>query len=84
MVVILNDQEVEILFRQDPATESDGGFQRLLVSFQTRMDRNTGALSLSSEDLERIPRYAFDYGQGGWEERLRNILERHLGPRLGR
>ncbi len=84
MLVFLNDHEVEMLFRQDPATESDGGFQRLLISFQTKIDRETGALGLSIHDLERIPRYAFDYGQGGWEERLRNIFERHLGPRLGR
>jgi len=39
---------------------------------------------LTDVDLERIPRYAFDYGNGGFEGRLRRIFERHLGPNLNR
>ena len=82
--VVLNSREVAVLHRQDPGTGQDGGWQGLLVGLQNKLDRTTGELALDIEDLERIPRYAFDYGNGGWESRLRGIFERHLGARLGR
>ena len=84
MDIVLNVAEMEMLFRQDPATESDGGFQGLLIRLQNNTDPATGALTLFPEDLERIQRYAFDYGNGGWEARLRSMFERHLGSDLGR
>jgi hypothetical protein len=34
----------------------------------------TGLLTPTRRDLERIPRYAFDYGNGGWENRLRHCV----------
>ena len=37
---------------------------------------------VTDQELEQIPRYAFDYGQGGWEDRLRAIFSRHLGGSL--
>ena len=84
MDYILNAAEMEILFRQDPTTKDDGGWQRLLVALQELTDRPTGAITVPPRILERIQRYAFNYGNGGWEARLRGIFERHLGPRLGR
>ena len=84
MTVQLDATEREILFRQPASTAGDGGFQGFLVSLQERIDPQTGRLDLTAEDLERIPRYAFDYEQGGWEDRLIAIFQRHLGPRLGR
>lgn len=44
----------------------------------------TGQLNLSADDLEKLPRYAFDYGNGGWESRLVAVFGRHLGAKLGR
>jgi len=82
--VTLNDDEKNILLRQDPATETDGGFQRLLVTLQYLTDEETGVIELPDILLERIPRYAFDYGNGGWESRLKSILARTLGENLGR
>ncbi len=82
--ILLNAAEMEVLFRQDPGTQRDGGYQSLLVRLQGNTDRTTGALTLTDNDLERIPRYAFDYGNGGWEGRLKGIFERHLGAQLGR
>ena len=82
--VTLNDEEKNILQRQDPASESDGGFQNLLVTLQYLLDEKTGTIELPSILLERIPRYAFDYGNGGWEERLKSIFARTLGQNLGR
>jgi len=82
--VTLNPSEIEILDRQDPLTETDGGFQKLLVDFQYSLNRQTGALVLSDEHEEKIPRYAFDYKNGGWEDRLKGIFSRTLGSDLGR
>ena len=82
--VALNEAEMVELERQDPDTESDGGFQGLLVGLRRKLNRATGNLELEDADLERIPRYAFDYGNGGWERRLVAIFSRTLGLRLGR
>ena len=84
MRVVLSLSEVAELFIQPPATRGDGGYQSLLVSLQKSINRTTGELDLTEEDLERIPRYAFDYGNGGWENRLVAIFGRVLGPKLGR
>lgn len=82
--VTLNADEIAELDKQDPATASDGGFQSLMVSLQRRVNRTTGGLQLTADDLRRIPQYAFDYRNGGWEDRLKRAFSRVLGPRLGR
>lgn len=82
--VFLTPAEIEILDRQNPETETDGGWQSLLVGLQNKVDRHTRRLVLDDEDLEKIPRYAFDYGNGGWEDRLVGAFGRTLGPLLGR
>jgi hypothetical protein len=82
--VTLNSSEIAVLDRQDLMTERDGGFQKLLVDLQYSLDRKTRALALSDEHEEKIPRYAFDYKNGGWEDRLKRIFSRTLGPNLGR
>jgi len=84
MDVILTAAEIAELDKQDPATANDGGYQGLLVSLQHRINRATGQLKLTADDLRRIPTYAFDYGNGGWEDRLVGAFGRSLGPRLGR
>lgn len=84
MDVILNSEEIAELDKQDPATAQDGGFQGLMVSLQRRVNRVSGAISLTDDDLRRIPAYAFDYKNGGWEDRLKRAFQRTLGPNLGR
>ena len=81
MKVNLNPAEREVLFRQRPGRS--GGFQCLMLKLQSNITAN-GDLHLDDDDLERIPRYAFDYGGGGWEDRMKAIFERHLSPDLGR
>jgi hypothetical protein len=54
--VKLNSSEIEILDRQDPVTETDGGFQKVLVDLQELLNRQTAELSLSDEQEEKIPR----------------------------
>jgi hypothetical protein len=82
--VTLTSTEIEILDRQESGTENDGGFQGLLVELQGLLNRQTGTLVLNAEQLEKIPRYAFDYKNGGWEDRLKGIFSRTLGSNLGR
>lgn len=82
--VCLTQEEIAILDRQDASTGQDGGWQALLVKLQHGVDRATGCIDLGAQELEQIPRYAFDYGNGGWEDRLRGIFERSLGAGLGR
>jgi hypothetical protein len=84
LIVTLNQDEIDFLLHQDPSTESDGGFQKLLVTLQYLLDEKSGKIELPDVLLERIPRYAFDYGNGGWESRLKHIFGRTLGPNLGR
>lgn len=82
MEVTLNKSEIAALDVQDPDTEKDGGWQSLIVGLQKKVDRGTGKLTLSDEDLEKIPRYAFKYKKGGWEDRLIKVFGRTLGPKL--
>jgi len=84
MRIKLNNIELVVLFRQPQSTKGDGGFQKLLVDLQKKVDRETGIIDLSEDDLEKIPRYAFDYKNGGWETRLKKIFARNLGLGLGR
>lgn len=84
MIVRLNSEEIVELGRQEASTKGNGGWQSLMVTLQTKLDPATGRIELDSDDLERISRYAFDYGNGGWENRLYKIFGRTLGPALGR
>jgi hypothetical protein len=79
----LNDDEFEALMVQpDPASRSEGGFQRLLLTLQDNTDPNTKILVLPVHLIEKINRYAFDYGQGEWERTLKRIFSRSLGDGL--
>jgi hypothetical protein len=82
--VVLDADEIAELRRQAPETASDGGFQRFLVRLQSQMNYSTQELKLNDQDLADIPRFAFDYKQGGWQSRLMAIFARTLGPRLGK
>lgn len=79
--VTLNEQELEILGRQAPETERDGGWQSLLVDLQKGVQGN-GVITLTDSHLERIHRYAFNYKNGGWQGRLLGVFARTLGPGL--
>ncbi len=51
----------------DPVN-GEGGFQNLLRGLQDRLDGNT--LILHPIEVERIHRYADEYGQGGFQDRF--------------
>jgi hypothetical protein len=82
MDLILSADEMEAVYRQDPTTKKDGGFQSLLVGLQEACNRETGAITLTLKQRRRIRMYAFKYGNGGWESRLLAAFGCHLGPGL--
>ena len=78
--VVLTGPEMNLLFRQQ-RTRS-GGFQNLMLSLQELTDRETGRITIPQRLRERVRRYAYNYGQGGWENRLVEIFSRTLGKGL--
>ena len=51
-----------------------GGFQSLLRKLQKQLDGDL--LEVSEADLERLVRYSFEYGQGGFQERTKPTARR--------
>lgn len=74
--IILSAAEMAELMQP---TVGQGGFQGLLQHLQGKLDQNTGQMDLTDEDRGKICRYAFDYGNGGWENQLKAIFGHHLG-----
>lgn len=60
-------------------TVGQGGYQGLLQYLQGKLDQQTGRIDLTDEDRGKICRYAYDYGNGGWENQLKSIFGPHLG-----
>ena len=79
--IVLNDDEIARLLKRQKGT---GGFQSLMRRLQGQYRQGTQELLVTDEDLSAIQSYAFDYKQGGWEDDLKGIFERHFGPNLGR
>lgn len=68
--IVLTPALIQILKRP---VEGQGGLQSLL----RRLNRNLapdGSLNLTDTDVERIRRYASEYGQGGFEDRLKPLV----------
>ena len=74
--IVLDNDEIAELMRP---IVGQGGWQGLLERLQALLDQATGEMNLSDEERGCICRHAFDYGNGGWENRLRQIFGRHLG-----
>ena len=54
IMVTLTSGEMEYLDRQAPGTSQDCGFQSLLVRLQGNINRSTGELPLTEEDLDAL------------------------------
>jgi hypothetical protein len=62
------------LSRISRPVRGQGGFQSLLRKLQKQLDGNL--LEVSEADLERLVRYSFAYGQGGFQERTKPTARR--------
>lgn len=79
---VLNPAEEAALLKEQ---KGSGGFQTLMRRLQKSYRRRSQELPVPSDhDIEQIQRYALDHGQGTWEEDLKILFSRHLGPTLGR
>jgi hypothetical protein len=70
--VQLTLSEVE---RYKTPVKGQGGFQMLLRRIAKNID-DDGVLEVSETDLEKLIRYSFEYGQGGFQERSKPTARR--------
>ena len=54
-------------------TSGTGGYQALVRDIQARLEGDE--LAVDDMLVERITHYAFDYGSGGWQQLLRDLLK---------
>lgn len=80
----LFDTEIHVLLDESLTNKSAGGWQSLIIKLRKQLDKEKKEIILYFDDLERIPRYAFDYKNGGWQGTLKQIFGRSLGENLGR
>jgi hypothetical protein len=66
----LRPGELDVLRRP---VEGHGGMQSFLRALLPRIQPD-GSLALSADEVERVRKYAEDYGEGGFQERYRIIL----------
>lgn len=78
LIIVLNRDEYNELLKQGIETRKRGGYQRLLVGLQFRIDRQTRTLLLTDNDLDKIHRYGQGPEKGGWQSRIRKIFGRHI------
>ena len=73
MRIQLTDNEVERFSRP---IRGQGGFQDLLRRIQGGIDHATNVLDVSDADAERLVRYSFEYGAGGFQGRTEPTARR--------
>jgi hypothetical protein len=76
--------EVQELRRVVDHSAGRGGFQNLLLHLWYHLDEESGEIQVSYLLMERINRYAFQYGNAYWRRTLRRIFRRTLGANLDR
>lgn len=69
--IVLNPGDAERLRRP---VEGQGGLQSLLRRLKASIG-DDGSLSLTEEEVERIRRYVSRYGQGGFQDRLKPLIQ---------
>jgi site-specific DNA-methyltransferase (adenine-specific) len=78
VLVVLNQTESEVLFRQDEARRDGGGYQRRIVSFQERLNKSTGELTLTDDDVQWIQRHGAHPEKASWQKWIKAAFERHI------
>jgi hypothetical protein len=76
VVVKLRSEDLTVIRRP---VEGKGGMQSFLRALIPRIGED-GTLALSREEIDRVRKYAKDYGEGGFQERFRLILRATGAP----
>lgn len=77
LVVPLSGEEIAELV-DEKATHGTGGWQSLWSALLKKFDKATGKITLTPELRARIYRYYREYGQGGWQTRVKRVFRREL------
>jgi site-specific DNA-methyltransferase (adenine-specific) len=78
VLVVLSKDEMAMLFRQDEEKRTAGGWQSRIVSFQQRLNKSTGELALTEEDVAWIKRYGSRPQDGSWQRWLNIAFASHI------
>ena len=70
MKIQLSDRELAKITRP---IKGKGGFQTLLRRIQKQIQGNV--LEASDADVEKLIRYSFEYGQGGFQEQAKTAAD---------
>jgi hypothetical protein len=68
--VVLNNEAVDAI---NKPVKGIGGHQQLMNKLKSQL--NGAKLKYDEDDLEKLQRYANDYGQGGFQGRFKAILK---------
>ena len=76
--VKLSASELKELMKFDPKSEKKGGFQRVLIGMQYRVNKTTRELELSAHDIDVILKHGRQPKKGGWQSSIKKIFEHHF------
>jgi hypothetical protein len=77
IVLTLSKDEIEEL-SDESDTHGTGGWQSLWLALLKQFDRTKGTIRLTPELRARIYKYYREYGQGGWQNRVKRVFRREL------
>lgn len=73
----LSKDEIEGLL-DESATHGTGGWQSLWQALLKNFDKTKGTITLTPELRAKIYRYYREYGQGGWQNKVKRVFRREL------
>jgi hypothetical protein len=76
-VLKLLDEEIAELL-DETATHGTGGWQSLWLALLKRFDKAKGIITVTPELRARIYRYSREYGQGGWQNKVKRVFHREM------
>lgn len=76
-VLKLGKDEIEGLLDEN-AIHGTGGWQSLWLALLKQFDKAKGTITLTPELRARIYRYYREYGQGGWQNKVKRVFRREM------
>ena len=77
MTLQLSSDEIAAL-TDEHAIQGTGGWQSLWIAMLKKFDKSKGMLVLTPELRARVFHYYHTYGVGGWQNKIKRLLRRHL------